>query len=255
MSHNNKTSILQWNARGLYKSKLNDFRYNLCSLNPTVLLLSETHWRNHFRVKFSSYRSFVCNRVDGEKGGVAILVKKNLRCEPFPLPSFHSIEAVGVTVHLNRHLIITFVSVYCPDGNCSQRSFTSDLVSLFDSVNGNVFIGGDWNAHHPTWETPSTSNTCGRAIADFLSSNDSFCLLTPKNIGTRFGSNPGHRSTIDLSFVSTELATTCSINLLQAWNSDHLPILISLDSHPSPPTSNTHRWNFKNPPWALRLGP
>ena len=247
----NNTRILQWNARGLYKSKEKDFRYSLCSTNPTVALLSETHWQNDFRVKFSSYRSIVCNRKTGEKGGVAILFKKNLLYDNITLPSFRTIEAVGVCVHLNHRLKITFVSVYCPNGNCTQEDISSDLNLLFSSVSGNEFIAGDWNAHHPIWESSTTvSNTCGRAIADLLANNDIFSLITPKNVGNRFDNHSSRRSTIDLSFATAELAASCSFKLLQAWNSDHFPIEISLNCQPSSPSSNTHRWNFKNANWV-----
>ena len=37
-------NIIQWNARSLYRSKLELFENNLRSSNPSIVLLSETHW-------------------------------------------------------------------------------------------------------------------------------------------------------------------------------------------------------------------
>ncbi len=43
MMHNFQFKIIQWNACGLNKSKLIELKANLDLLDPTVVLLSETH--------------------------------------------------------------------------------------------------------------------------------------------------------------------------------------------------------------------
>ncbi len=68
--------LLQWNARSLYKSKLVEFKQQLRDLNPHVVLLSETHWKDEYIPKFSAYTPIVLNR-SGQGGGVAILAKKS----------------------------------------------------------------------------------------------------------------------------------------------------------------------------------
>lgn len=93
--------ILQWNARGLYKSRLEEFKNNLRSHNPHIVLLSETHWKNEYKVKFSSYNSFVLNRV-GQGGGVAILTKKNMQATTLGVEPNENFEAIGVTIKQHR---------------------------------------------------------------------------------------------------------------------------------------------------------
>ena len=51
----NKLICLQWNARGLTKSRLEEFRTLLNSHDPAIVFLSETHWNKFFQVKFRNY--------------------------------------------------------------------------------------------------------------------------------------------------------------------------------------------------------
>ena len=62
-------NCLQWNARGLTKSKLEEFRHYLSLINPEVTLLSETHWNSGFAPKFKSHhilRKYRSNRLKEE---------------------------------------------------------------------------------------------------------------------------------------------------------------------------------------------
>lgn len=77
--------MIQWNARGLYRAKLEEFKNNLRSVNPALVCLSETHWLDSHPVSFSAYNSFILNRPS-QSGGVAILTKKNLSVAPLVLP-------------------------------------------------------------------------------------------------------------------------------------------------------------------------
>lgn len=47
-----KLTIIQWNARGLTKARLEEFRNYLSSFNLHIVLLNETFWRNIFEIKF-----------------------------------------------------------------------------------------------------------------------------------------------------------------------------------------------------------
>lgn len=68
-------SVVQWNSRGLTRAKLIEFKNCLRTLNPDVVLLSETHWSDNFKVTLQTYNITLKNRLDGY-GGVAILTKK-----------------------------------------------------------------------------------------------------------------------------------------------------------------------------------
>ena len=85
MTTHHQLKIIQWNDRRLNKSKLTEFNANLDTLDPTMVLLSETHWNNQSKPSFSNYNLVFKNRPDSSYGGVAILVKKNLSFVPLTL--------------------------------------------------------------------------------------------------------------------------------------------------------------------------
>ena len=94
----NPIKLLQWNARSLYRSKLEEFKNNLRKINPHLVLLSETHWNEKYIHKFSAFNSIYINR-QGQEGGVAILVKKTIQYTKLLLPRLDTIEATGIPLN------------------------------------------------------------------------------------------------------------------------------------------------------------
>lgn len=54
--------LIQWNFRSLYRAKLEEFRANLKTFNPLLVLISETNWINEYKAKFNTYNIFSFNR-------------------------------------------------------------------------------------------------------------------------------------------------------------------------------------------------
>ncbi|VVC27373.1 Hypothetical protein CINCED_3A012531 [Cinara cedri] len=81
--------------------------------------------------------------------------------------------------------------------------------------------------------------------------NDTITLL---NNGEPIRLNPSncHFSIIDLSLLSVSLAQRISWSVLrEIYDSDYLPILITLLSTKTMSSFSTHRWKLKNPDWEL----
>ncbi len=89
--------IIQWNARKLFKSKLQEFKFNIRCLNPHIVLLNETFWRDEYIPKFTAFNTYYLNQ-NTHGGGVAILVKKSIQAAPMILPQTPNVEAVGTTI-------------------------------------------------------------------------------------------------------------------------------------------------------------
>lgn len=117
--------IVQWNARGLTKARLEEFKNFLSSSNPAVVILCETYWRSSFNVSFQSYNIFKKDRVDRQGGGVAILVHKSLQCSVLTVQSLINCEAIGVTVATSNYGQVDFISVYAPHGDFSLEEIGS----------------------------------------------------------------------------------------------------------------------------------
>jgi len=71
-----KLKCMQWNSRGLTKSRLQEFRSRLNNDDPDLVFVSETFWNKNFTVKFTTYQFFKKDRSSRHGGGVALLVEK-----------------------------------------------------------------------------------------------------------------------------------------------------------------------------------
>jgi hypothetical protein len=236
---------IQWNARGLSKSKLEVFRNFISSTNPEIVLLSETHWTDAFNVKFKAYHIAKKNRLNRIGGGVAILIHKSLQFLPLNLKETNSVEAIGVQVICSNNTPCNFISAYVPKGDCD----TDEIVNLINS--SNMFVtGGDFNSHHGAWESNARANKAGRSIMDALLQQQNACLITPPDFGTRVDPATGKESTIDLVFTSPLLAANSTIKKGPHLGSDHIPILINLNAQPVRSSGRPTTWILNDKKWA-----
>lgn len=96
-------SIIQWNAKSLYRSKLDLFKGNLRSLNPAIVLLSETQSVDFHPVLFDSFNCFTRKRANQNCGGVAFLTEKSLSAHLVSnTPTLSHIEYVYVSLYLSK---------------------------------------------------------------------------------------------------------------------------------------------------------
>ena len=238
--------IIQWNANGLKGAKLDQFKQQLSTLSPSLVLLSGTHWRNEFVPTFHAYNSVYSNRPDGY-GGVAILIKKNLKFKLRPLPNpLVNLEVISITVLNWLGVELDVFSVYSPNGSAASDPFNS----LFQSVANNYsIIGGDVNAHHSSWTSFHNNNNNGVAIASSLLNSPNWILITPKDTATRHCGASGKISTIDLTFATTDFPPICNYRIGPFWDSDHLPVFISLADDPTP-LQPPPTWCFRDKKWT-----
>ena len=91
----------------------------------------------------------------------------------------------------------------------------------------NLFILGDFNCHHPLWDSRVTSEPHGVEVFDWVISSDPLPLNDP-DTPTLLHRSSGSRSSPVISFAPSSLALSCSWEVLQDLGSDHLPILLSV---------------------------
>ena len=99
---------------------------------------------------------------------------------------------------------------------------TPFLPPFFHPLEISSFMG-DFNCHHPLWDSRGTSDPGGEEVFDCVISSD-FLPLNEPDIPTLL-----HRSS---SFAPSSLALSCSWNVLQNLGSDHRPILLSVSLFP-----------------------
>ena len=184
--------VLQWNAGGL-RARSTELLHFLLS-NPVDLICiqeSNLNSSSSFRIPgFSALRSDSTHSQPGilspdatqASGGVVIFVRQGLSFSKLSTSSLSSLDPysdyVGISISLNNSSSLSFLSVRPPlllfsDGGRTDSSSPSILSSP-----GNLFILGDFNCHHPLWDSRSTSNRRGEKVFDWVISSDLLHSMT-----------------------------------------------------------------------------
>ena len=95
------------------------------------------------------------------------------------------------------------------------------------SSSKNLFILGNFNCHHPLWDSKRTSDPRGEKVFDLVISSD-LLPLDNLDIFTLLNRFCSSRSSPNISFASSSLALSGSCEVLQYLGSDHLPILLTV---------------------------
>ncbi|SNX87918.1 uncharacterized protein MEPE_06629 [Melanopsichium pennsylvanicum] len=118
----------------------------------------------------------------------------------------------------------------------SQELLSPLATLLHGTIAQPCLVLGDFNLHHPAWESDTTSSS--RHVDSFLAAlaERDLHLLTPRDLGTFLGPS-GRCTTIDLAFGCPTVAGALrSITRLDNdHGSDHFAVEIHLDLSPMPP--------------------
>ena len=157
---------------------------------------------------------------------------------------------VGINISLNNSSSVSFLNVYAPPIRSSPTDGRTDSFSpSILSSSKNLFILGDFNCHHPLWDSKGTSNPYGEEVFDWVISSDVLPLNDP-DTHTVLHRSSGSRSSPDISFAPSTLAPSCSWEVLQDLGSDHLPILLSVPLSPVfRPNERPPSFNFQKARW------
>lgn len=248
INNHNKIKTLFWNARSITNKKV-EFLNLIRTQNIEIAILTET-WLKEKAFSDALYDVIVCNREFAKGGGVAILIKKNIKYEIVSQLKTKVFETVSVKIKINSNEI-TFIAAYFPGGNSNKQKlldFKQDL-NLFNKLSGNYIIAGDFNAMHTTWNC-MRNNIWGKVLDQKLC-HSNFSLHFPSTPTYVPTNSKRSFSTLDLILtnISNFLDDPFTINEL---NSDHLPVVFNINQTasltiPSPVFSfNKTKWNKFN---------
>ena len=146
---------------------------------------------------------------------------------------------------------MSFLNVYAPPIRSSPTDGRTD--SFFPSIlpsSRNLFILGDFNCHHPLWDSRGTSDPCREEVFDWVISSDLLLPLNDPDTPTPLHRSSSSCSSPDISFAPSTLALSCSWEVLQDLGSDHLPILLSVPlSLVFRPNERPPSFNFQKARW------
>ena len=140
--------------------------------------------------------------------------------------------------------------MYAPPIRSSPTDGRTDSFSLSILPSSrNLFILGNFNCHHPFWDSRGISDPRGEEAFDWVISSDLLPLNDP-DTPTLLHRSSGSRSSPDISFAPSSLALSCSWEVLQDLGSDHLPILLSIPLSPVfRPNERPLSFNFQKARW------
>ena len=159
-------------------------------------------------------------------------------------------DYVGVNISLNNSSSLSFFNVYAPHIRFSPTDGRSDSFShsILPSSR-NLFILGDFNCHHPFWDSRGTPNPRGKEVFDWVISSDLFPFNDP-DTPTLLHRFSGSRFYPDISFAPSSLALFWSWEVLQDLGFNHLPILLSVPLFPAfCPNKHPLSFDFQKARW------
>lgn len=245
-------NILQWNAQGL-SNKFDELKLLLNQYNPKVTLIQETKLFTHIK---SPLKNFTIYRYDQSInnftcGGTAIFVHNSVDSELIPIVSNLQVIAVRIKSHL-LNFPLTICSIYIPPVTRENKNLFNSKTTIHNIIKQlpkPFIIGGDFNAHHSYWGSPTTDHR-GQYLEQILIDQNDLVLLNNGN-PTFFSHSHKTFSHIDLSFISNNIAKDFNWNVLEDLHqSDHFPILISKkinDNLLDPPVDPI--WLYKKADW------
>ena len=140
-----KTSIVQWNARGI-RNKKSEILQLISQYNVQVLALQETQMPKRYYYRIPKYNMLgkdgTLNRRN--HGGVAIYIHQDIPYSEVNLTT--DIQAVAATIHLKTKF--TICNIY---SSRSHPLTITNLTELFNQLPQPCMLLGDFNAYSLMW--------------------------------------------------------------------------------------------------------
>lgn len=214
---------------------------------------SSYHWNVIYPNVFFNDRSITPRSL--------IFINTNIPSDTYSQIKFPSPDVTGIQIKIHDQTFLV-INIYndCNHSN-SITAVSEFLNSKFpdehvpDDVH--VILGGDFNRHHPWWEDDrndhlTSSETLLQPLMDLISSFSLRMSLPPK-LPTLQALSTGNWTRPDNVWCtnhSSDLFIRCLTDPgLRGPNTDHLPILFTLDI-PIPRISKTRTRNFRATDWA-----
>ena len=256
--------VLQWNANGVRARRLELNKY-LSRHSFDVVLIQETKLQPSTSFGIPGFKCYRQDRAStprsaprggrgGRGGGVLTLVRDGLAHSSWPLRDLASSDPdsdyLGIRVHL-RQTTLSLLNLYVPPFRSSEDSRVRSFDPSRLPSSPTTFIFGDFNAHHPAWDSQRPSDPLGAEVFSWLISSPLEVLNDPHS-HTLLHAPSGSRTSPDLSLAPSALAPRCVWSVLPDLGSDHLPLSIKIPlSQHSPPNEHRPAFNFKKARWDV----
>ena len=244
--------VLQWKAGGL-QARSTELLHFLSSHPVDLICIQESnlHSSSSFQIPgFSALHSDLTHSRSGilssntthTSSGIVIFVRQGLSFSELSTSTLSLLDPysdyVGINISLNNYSSVSFLNVYAPP-ICSSP--TDGRIDSFSPSNlpssRNLFILGDFNCHHPLWDSRVTTNPRMQEVFDWVISSDLLPLNDP-NTPTLLHRSSGSRSSPDISLLPLLLPFLAAGRCFSTWVLTTYQIFyLSLSLRPIAPTS------------------
>ena len=189
--------VLQWNAGGL-RARSTELLHFLSSHPVDVICIQESNLNSSSSFRIPGFSALRSDRTNSQSdilspdathasGDVIIFVRQGLSFSELSISSLSSLHQYSdyarVNIFLNNSYLLSFFSVYATTIRSSSTDGRTDSFSpsILTSTR-NLFILGDFNCHHPFWDSRGTSDPAGRRYSTGsspLTSSPSMTLTHP----------------------------------------------------------------------------
>ena len=218
---------MQWNANGI-SGRITELLPFLHSNNVNIAAIQKTKLTNMTKPLITPGSAAV--RLDRHKnkgGGLLMLIKDTIPivCNMIALPQSADsyLEQQGSSIAMpNRQQL----HIYIPPRSSCSAGHNASIAHLLSKNEMSLIVGGI-NAHHPRWDTNTNDDERGEQLADEIDAAD-YTILN-ENEATRQPTT-GRSTSPDISLASNYIALLSDWSVSTSLASDHLPILITINS-------------------------
>ena len=237
-SHPNQKllTLLQLNINSI-TNKHEELKLLVTELQPDIITIQETKLKKHNKTpQIPTYSAIRTDRANGKGGGLLTYIKHNITFSDTKIHNFINpinTELQIIQLHITNNKIYTIANIYTPPRNTTSPDHATcdaDITSCIQYITNlpNSIISGDINAHSPIWHSHTTDHR-GDLIADLLGNSDHITLNTNTHTRLPFAANQRPTSP-DITSITTNLYNRTHWETLNALNSDHLPILTTINT-------------------------
>ena len=237
-SHPNQKllTLLQLNINCI-TNKHEELKLLVTELQPDIITIQETKLKKHNKTpQIPTYLAIRTDRANGKGGGLLTYIKHNITFSDTKIPNFINpinTELQIIQLHITHTKIYTIANIYIPPRNITSPDHATcdaDITSCIQYITNlpNSIISGDINAHSSIWHSHTTDHR-GDLIADLLGNSDHITLNTNTHTRLPFAANQRATSP-DITSITTNLYNRTHWETLNALNSDHLPILTTINT-------------------------
>ena len=219
-------NILQFNCNGLTR-KIDEIIHFMTKNEIQIAAIQETKLSTSSKLlKRGEFTIIRQDRKRNKGGGIAFLIhdKVQYRTTTLPAPMIPDthLEQLGIIVR-SGETEIKIINVYVPPQSSCEAGYRLSIDHLLQI--DDCIIAGDLNAHHQLWHSNLSNDQRGEELADQIDSA-SFGVIN-EDAHTRVTANSN--SSPDVTLASFSLLTATDWRVETALNSDHLPIIITLN--------------------------